>query len=191
MVLVGIKLIIFIGSGMVLHFKFVTKVLLSSHPCFIYCRTALTQHWGPFFTAPHTVPPLRTLVIPGKLAGDTQVRQPTSTYQRDVLCHMMSWWAKKTGRKKEEAEQYFQSDSICRPKSLLHVIETWFPEDGWTPAWPWEAVNKVYFVFFAHEAFVLHIKLYLNPWAFTFVLVILFPIPLWEVGVWGWATYWD
>lgn len=68
------------------------------------------------------------------------------------------------------------SDGICLPKSLLSVIQPCFPEDGWTSACQWEAVNESLLLLCLHAWLLLHLFncLYLSLWIFS---ILLFPSP--------------
>lgn len=108
-----------------------------------------------------------------------RLRGHTPTEQRDITDYVTWCSAIKLMRRKRGN---VWSNEICLPKSLFHVME---PCSGWAPAQIWDTVNE----FFVLLCLCAQLQLY--PWAFSPLLIQLFPPSHWDTewaGVWGWAA---
>lgn len=96
---------------------------------FHYCWAALTGSQGLSCSSPHSTPPVKRLVVLKMLGGHAVGTADTNWPKGNSIPYGLR--LSKGDKKKEEGD--VQSDSVCFPKSGLHVMECLFPRNGWTP----------------------------------------------------------
>lgn len=73
---------------------------------------------------------------------------------------------------KVERSRDLWNDGVWVPKSLLHVMEPYFPDNGWTSASQMKAMNEFLVLLHLRAWLLLYLSncLYLKPWVFSLLL---------------------